>query len=281
MIPGKPALWMMHNFDICSCNPIRVIEHDVHMTLGLPKGKLKVVEHNNESNGQVDGGEDFRRNFIMLVVSTCLHGNHRREINHLKSDENDVKVEDKIGVSKVKDDISFLAMSIVCLKQTLFRGGGNRFDNNQQSTVGRSDNRIGGIDSWSTYLLERVRKAATESTIDALISDRPNKAKIHHTRLTRGMSQEKKETLPKGVVIVDSEYDIATTKVQALNGDVHDTLMRLQQYTIATGSNNGMFSRRQGRSVMRIIEPDLQMQDIQITTNTNKGKAIVVEAPKR
>jgi len=33
--------------------------------------------------GQVDGGEDFRRNFVMLVVSTYLHGRQRGEVNYL------------------------------------------------------------------------------------------------------------------------------------------------------------------------------------------------------
>ena len=87
-------------------------EEDVHMMLGSPKGPLDVVKPKNESNliidfasllnhrrqlwpkrdsigviemikGQVDGGEDFRRNFLMLVVSPCLHGNQRREVNYL------------------------------------------------------------------------------------------------------------------------------------------------------------------------------------------------------
>ena len=85
-----------------------MIGHDVHVTLGLPMGLLKVVKPENEINvtdefrsllnhwkqqwskhdsipkcrelikmiqGQVDGGEDFKRNFVMFMVSTCLHGN--------------------------------------------------------------------------------------------------------------------------------------------------------------------------------------------------------------
>ena len=35
------------------------------------------------------------------------------------------------------------------------------------------------------------------------------------------------------------------------------------------------------RSLTRIAEPDLEIRDIQTTTNTDKGKAVVVEAPKR
>ncbi|KAJ8421245.1 hypothetical protein Cgig2_013346 [Carnegiea gigantea] len=105
------AVWLVWNFDTCSCSlpfandRMSVIEHDVHVMLGLPIGPLEVVESENEINatvefrsflnhwkqqcpehdnipkygelikmihGQVDGGEDFRRNFVIFVVSTCL-----------------------------------------------------------------------------------------------------------------------------------------------------------------------------------------------------------------
>jgi len=93
-----------------------VTEHDVHLTLGLLTGPLEVVELENEITatvefrsllnswkrqwpkddnipkcgeliemiqGQVDGCEDFRRNFIMFVVSTCLCGNQSGEANYM------------------------------------------------------------------------------------------------------------------------------------------------------------------------------------------------------
>ncbi|KAJ8433421.1 hypothetical protein Cgig2_024757 [Carnegiea gigantea] len=96
MIPEKLALWLVCNFGTCSYSlplthgRMRVTEHDVHITLGLPKGALEVVKPNYESiwlerdsirkcgeviemiRGQVDGGEDFKRNFVTLVVSPCL-----------------------------------------------------------------------------------------------------------------------------------------------------------------------------------------------------------------
>ncbi|KAJ8430873.1 hypothetical protein Cgig2_011336 [Carnegiea gigantea] len=107
MIPGKLALWLVRHFNTCSSSlplthgRIRVTEHDVHMMLGLRNGPLKVVEPKSESKwpkrdsihkcmeviemmqGQVNGGEDFRRNLVMLVVSTCLHGRQRGEVNYL------------------------------------------------------------------------------------------------------------------------------------------------------------------------------------------------------
>ncbi|KAJ8424216.1 hypothetical protein Cgig2_033100 [Carnegiea gigantea] len=56
MISGKLALWLVRNFDTCSCSlplaygRISVTEHDVHVMLGLPKGSLLVAEPKNESN---------------------------------------------------------------------------------------------------------------------------------------------------------------------------------------------------------------------------------------
>ena len=35
---------------------------------------------------QVDGGEEFKRNFIVFVVSTCISRNQRGEVNHLVLD---------------------------------------------------------------------------------------------------------------------------------------------------------------------------------------------------
>jgi len=33
--------------------------------------------------GQVQGGEEFRRNFVMFVMSTSLCGNHGGEVNYI------------------------------------------------------------------------------------------------------------------------------------------------------------------------------------------------------
>ncbi|KAJ8444803.1 hypothetical protein Cgig2_014992 [Carnegiea gigantea] len=113
MIPGKLALQLVRDFNTCSCSlplthgRLRVIEHDVYMTLALPKGPLMVTKAKNEMNSstkfktllrqrrkqwperdgvpisgemvemicsQVDGGEDFKRNFILFVVSAVLIG---------------------------------------------------------------------------------------------------------------------------------------------------------------------------------------------------------------
>ncbi|KAJ8439005.1 hypothetical protein Cgig2_013001 [Carnegiea gigantea] len=86
MNPGKLKLQM------------RVTEHDVHMMLGLPKGSLEVVEPKNESNASIafarllnhwkhdaeliDGGKDFRRNFVTFLVSTCLRGSQKQQVNY-------------------------------------------------------------------------------------------------------------------------------------------------------------------------------------------------------
>ncbi|KAJ8421093.1 LOW QUALITY PROTEIN: hypothetical protein Cgig2_025556 [Carnegiea gigantea] len=100
IILGKLALWLVQNFNICSYSltlthgKMRVTVHDVHVMLGLPKGLpefISLLSHWKQQWpkrysiskcaqvivimwGQVDGGEDFRRNFVMLVMFTCLSG---------------------------------------------------------------------------------------------------------------------------------------------------------------------------------------------------------------
>ena len=32
---------------------------------------------------QVDGGKDFRRNFVIFMVSTCLYGKKSEEVNYM------------------------------------------------------------------------------------------------------------------------------------------------------------------------------------------------------
>ncbi|KAJ8421688.1 hypothetical protein Cgig2_009480 [Carnegiea gigantea] len=62
MIPGKLAVWLVCNFDTCSCSlPLthgrfRVTKHDVYMTLALPKGPFEVTEAKSETNS----GTEFK-----------------------------------------------------------------------------------------------------------------------------------------------------------------------------------------------------------------------------
>ncbi|KAJ8423982.1 hypothetical protein Cgig2_030083 [Carnegiea gigantea] len=60
MIPGKLAVWLVRDFDTCSCSlPLthgrfRVTEHDVYMTLALPKGPFEVTEAKSETNSSAE-----------------------------------------------------------------------------------------------------------------------------------------------------------------------------------------------------------------------------------
>ncbi|KAJ8420524.1 hypothetical protein Cgig2_024955 [Carnegiea gigantea] len=67
MIPGKLAVWLVRNFDTCSCSlPLthgrfRVTEHDVYMTLALPKGPFEVIEAKSETNSSTEFKTLFKR----------------------------------------------------------------------------------------------------------------------------------------------------------------------------------------------------------------------------
>ncbi|KAJ8425741.1 hypothetical protein Cgig2_007597 [Carnegiea gigantea] len=60
MIPWKLAVWLVCNFDTCSCSlplthgKFRVTEHDVDMTLALPKGPFEVTEAKSETNSSIE-----------------------------------------------------------------------------------------------------------------------------------------------------------------------------------------------------------------------------------
>ncbi|KAJ8425635.1 hypothetical protein Cgig2_024290 [Carnegiea gigantea] len=86
--------------------------------------------------------------------------------------------------------------------------------------------------------------------------------------------------------------DILVAAVQVINCDVEDVVTRFVMTSaqcISTPSLPGpimLCSQEDNdvfvdRSLMRIAESDHQIQDVQTTTNTNKGKVVLVEAPKR
>ncbi|KAJ8425377.1 hypothetical protein Cgig2_011761 [Carnegiea gigantea] len=156
-------------------------------------------------NGQVDGGKDFRRNFIMLVGSTCLHRNQRRELNYLIVNAlADLRKEFVIGFGKgyledtldkmtiideeeeVNEEerhnrnvIFSLTISIVRLNHALSRDGKMTTDliiTNSQLQV-EMITELEELILGACTPLKRVRKVVAKSTSDALIIDRPNKSK--------------------------------------------------------------------------------------------------------
>ena len=59
MIPEKLVVWLVCNINNCCSLPLahdrmKVAKHDVHMTLGLPKAPLEVIESKNERNASVE-----------------------------------------------------------------------------------------------------------------------------------------------------------------------------------------------------------------------------------
>ncbi|KAJ8426238.1 hypothetical protein Cgig2_018523 [Carnegiea gigantea] len=361
IIPEKMVVWLVRNFDTCSCSlplangRMRATDCDVHVMLGLPMGRLEVVESENEIDmtvefrnllncwkqqwlerhsilkceelvdmiqGQVDRGKDFKRNFVIFVVSIWLRGGKKwrsqlhdteresitgfgrgsledmldktsmtdeeEQVNekehHSKGVKDEGKAEDQIGISKVKVITSnrWLAEVITELEE-LIPGGCSP--------------------------LKRVRKVAMESVSDAHIRDTLKRSKSRTLvllqdsyefegflmqidaiekhfadsrdkftipRLSLGVSQEEKESLLEGVIIVDSEPDSLVVAVQVINCEVEDVVTRcmmtsaqcistplLCQLLCFYMSNNAMLPEDNGafidRSLMRIVELDLQI----------------------
>ncbi|KAJ8421464.1 hypothetical protein Cgig2_022515 [Carnegiea gigantea] len=78
MTPGKLMLWFVCNFSTCSYSiplahdRIRVIEHDVHITLGLSKGPLEVIVAKNKSNANVDFKEQWPEHDSILKCGEVI-----------------------------------------------------------------------------------------------------------------------------------------------------------------------------------------------------------------
>ncbi|KAJ8421092.1 hypothetical protein Cgig2_025555 [Carnegiea gigantea] len=101
--------------------------------------------------------------------------------------------------------------------------------------------------------LKRVRKVIAESTSDALIDDRTNKLKSRNPIIQRSQKDYTRNS-PRYLL-----YFICLIMVCSYE----------ENYTSVD------------RYVMRIAEPDLEIRDVQITINTDKGKAVVIESDKK
>ncbi|KAJ8423745.1 hypothetical protein Cgig2_031335 [Carnegiea gigantea] len=179
--------------------------------------------------------------------------------------------------------------------------------------------------------VERLRNVAAELVSDPLISDRPKRSrsrtpvplqdsvesdgslmqideieknytgsrdKMHHfpqfdiPSFSLRVSQEEKEVLLEGVLIVDSHPDSLIVAVLLMNRDVEHIVMKCMTASaqrINTLSLPGpilLWSQEDNdtfidQSLMRIVARDLQVPDVQTPTNTDKGKDVLVEALKR
>ncbi|KAJ8425868.1 hypothetical protein Cgig2_028213 [Carnegiea gigantea] len=209
IILEKIALGMVRNFDTCSCSLLlangrmRLPEHDVHVTLGLPMCPLEWPKHDSIPKcrelieiiqGQADRGENFKRNFVMFVVSTCLHGNQSGEVNYMilnargyledtldktsMTDEEEQLMKRNIIAKVLKMKVRYhilLTISIGCFHQALFRDGRAAIDLiiTNIRLLAELITELEDLIPRADTPLKRVRKVATESMSDALTRDRP------------------------------------------------------------------------------------------------------------
>ncbi|KAJ8424379.1 hypothetical protein Cgig2_033996 [Carnegiea gigantea] len=220
MIPKKLVLWLVHNINNCSYSlplahdRMKVAKHDVHMTLGVPKGPLE----GQDRNLKLGFGRGYLEDFLDKTIVSYEEGEINKEECYNKSVEAKAKVKDQTGISKVKD--GKMTSNIIITSSWLL----------EKVMIELEELLLGGH-----VPLKRVRKAVVELTSDALITDTTKKSKNRTPVLLQDsyesegfimVSQEEKQALPKGVVLVNSKPNIPITEVQVLNFDVEVVLMR-------------------------------------------------------
>ncbi|KAJ8421748.1 hypothetical protein Cgig2_028803 [Carnegiea gigantea] len=83
MISGKLAVWLVRNFDTCSCSlplthgRLRITEHDVYMTLALPKGpreadEAQVVHEEEPSNATPEATAEAKHDTVRSKIKALL-----------------------------------------------------------------------------------------------------------------------------------------------------------------------------------------------------------------
>ncbi|KAJ8423462.1 hypothetical protein Cgig2_010794 [Carnegiea gigantea] len=220
MILEKLAVCLVSNFDTCSYSlpladgRMRVTEHDVHMMSCLLNAPLRNSSGLNviASLSQVDGDENFRRNFVTFVVSTGLREYQRGEVNHLMlnplvdlskmcfldrvafilrgylenildktiiSNEEEEVNEEKCRIKSVEAETKVENQAGVPKVKALFRDGKGVIDliiTNTRVLV-EVMTKLKELLSGARTPLKRVRKVAAKSIGDALIRDTPKKLK--------------------------------------------------------------------------------------------------------
>ncbi|KAJ8420849.1 hypothetical protein Cgig2_023138 [Carnegiea gigantea] len=198
--------------------------------------------------GQVDGSQDFRRNFIIFVESVtgfergylentldkASMTDEEEQVNekehHTKGVEDEGKAEDQTGISKVKAAIDLIITKSQPLMEVITE--------------------LEELIPKARSPLKRVRKVAGESVSNAIIRDTSKRSKtrtlinaiekhfagsrdkVHDFTLfaisnfSLGVSQEEKELLLEGVVVVDSQPDSLAGAVQVINYDLEDIVTR-------------------------------------------------------
>ncbi|KAH9603312.1 hypothetical protein KSS87_015474 [Heliosperma pusillum] len=80
-IPGNLAYWLVSTFDpYKGClldGNLPILEEDIHACMGIPMGPLVVDEApigDKKLSTQIDGGDSFKRNFIVYIFSSFLGG---------------------------------------------------------------------------------------------------------------------------------------------------------------------------------------------------------------
>ncbi|KAJ8434535.1 hypothetical protein Cgig2_004301 [Carnegiea gigantea] len=194
---------------------MRVIEEDVYMTLGLPKSSLETIEAKHETNwldhdsvskhgemiemmeSQIDGGEEFKRNFIIFIVPTCLRRNQRGGVNYLILNtlldlgkvtpytnyeikswaEHEFEVEFGKGYLKNSLDTTTVTDEEVVHEEERRNRSVETEAKVKDQIKGQGHDRIGRVASWSTHPLKRVRKLIAGLMSDELTRDMPKKSK--------------------------------------------------------------------------------------------------------
>jgi len=118
-IPSRLARWLVESFDtcrraikLCGGDELRIGEEDVYLTMGFPRGSKPVSEARKNDKGvylqildewkgqwggvlpkthqllsqmksQKQGGDLFKRNFIVYLVSTLIKGHQSLRVNHI------------------------------------------------------------------------------------------------------------------------------------------------------------------------------------------------------
>ncbi|KAJ8421176.1 hypothetical protein Cgig2_007698 [Carnegiea gigantea] len=272
MILGKLAVWLVRNFDTCSCSlplthgRLRVTKHDVYMTLALTKGPLEVTEAKSALEDRLDETE-------MLDEAQAVH----EEEPSNATPEPAVEAEHDTIRSKIKallEDAKKASNEIITNTRVLV-GVTTKFEK---------------LVPEAHASLKGVRTIAVQTTTDGLFAETTLPEKPKSTKPVLSADPYESEVL-LAVEAIEKQFLTAqkskhhfpqfTPPSFSLGLSQEENKPIATQFFICEAEHQEESVAPTTGVVFRELDVDVPLQDVQEASYVGKGKAIMEEVSRR
>ncbi|KAJ8430588.1 hypothetical protein Cgig2_001015 [Carnegiea gigantea] len=311
MISGKLAVWLVRNFDTCSCSlplthgRLRVTEHDVHMTLALPKGPLELCYLDRVifkvqtvkrqfptlrgwTNDKVKSREkqEFEVDFGKGSLDDCLDETERPDEPQVVHEEEPSNATPEATAGAEHDTVQ---SKIKALLEDAKKVSNEIITNTR--VLARMIMELEKLVPEAHASLKRVRTIAVQTTTDPLFAETTLPGKSKSTKPVLSPDPYESEDFLLAVEAIEKQFLIAQ------KSEHHFPQFTLPSFSLSLSQEENeptatqLFIREvehQEESVVpatgvviRELDVDVPLRDVQEASYVGKGKAIMEEVSRR